>query len=267
MGRPKKIIEDETENSDFFPEDLAAVFDALPGEDKVISLFRILPSGPPSFLTALSPDGLRNLSIIQDEFGGGKYKAVAKNYETGEKVERPFSIEGEPKIRGSKIITKDPKTGFFLNKADWRKESGYEPEGENGSSDVMIRFLERQLDTLGAENARLKEQRPAGNGMNDALQLLVSAKELLAPSAPVNQSAMDTNTLFTALTKGMELVSERDRENGQPGWISLVKEIMCIINIPSCNSAILFISVNDCNQFICKHCFNGLANHSSVNVF
>jgi len=227
MGRPKKgVTETESEGTLYedMPEDLAEVFDALPGEDKVISLFRIQPSGPPAFLTTLSPDGLRNLSIIQGEYGGGKYKAVAKNYETSQKVERGFSIEGDPKVRGDKVITHDPKTGFFIPKSEWRKEPGYEEN--NNSSDAISRFYERQLDRLEAENERLKDQKPgSGNGVAEALQLLIQAKELIAPQ-PVNQSAMDTNVLFSALTKGMDMVSDRDRENGQPAWISVVKELM-----------------------------------------
>ena len=229
-GRKRKdstVIEPEPENFDLFGEDLAEVFDALPGEEKVISLFRIPASGPPSFLIALSPEGLRNLSMIQDEFGGGKYKAVAKNYETGEKVERTFSIEGEAKVKGSKIITKDPKTGFFRPKSEWTREEGYQLASDN-NTDPVIRLLEKQIDKLEAEVSLLKGGQANGHtpNMSDLVNLLVQAKELIAPQSPVNQSTMDVTTLFNAMTKGIDLVNERERDNDKPIWMDLVRELI-----------------------------------------
>lgn len=226
-GRPKKdMIEIEPDEFSDAPEDLAEVFDALPGEEKVISLYRIPVSGPPTFLIGLSPDGLRSLSSIQEEFGGGKYKAVAKNYETGQKLERTFSIEGDPKVKGEKVVTKDPKTGFFRPKAEWTKEPGYEEARENGNlSETMFHFYERQLDKLTAEVERLKSEKPS-NGMNDALQLIIQAKELIAPQVPLNQGTVDAQTIFNAMTKGMEMINDRDNENSQPPWIAVARELL-----------------------------------------
>jgi len=232
-GRPKKTVEDP-ENASLFPEnlpeDLAEVFDALPGEDKVISLFRIQSSGPPAFLISLSPEGLRNLSTIQEEFGGGKYKAVAKNYETGEKVERSFTIEGDPKVKGEQLLVHDPKTGFFLPKSQWKKELGYEgeKEKENATSDPILRLYERQLDRMEAEIAQLKEAK-SGNGMSEMFQLLIQAKELIAPQVPVNQGSVDAQTIFNAMSKGMEMITNRDNENNQPAFVTVAREILPII--------------------------------------
>jgi len=230
IGRPKKVVEDSENASLFpenFPEDLAEVFDALPGEDKVISLFRIQSSGPPAFLISLSPEGLRNLSTIQAEFGGGKYKAVAKNYETGEKVERSFSIEGDPKVKGEQLLVHDPKTGFFLPKSQWKKELGYDEEKgkDNVTSDAVLRLYERQFDKMETEIDRLKEAK-SGNGMGEMFQLLIQAKELIGPSQQTNQSTIDVQTLFNAMTKGMDLVNDRETEHNQPAWISVVRELL-----------------------------------------
>lgn len=227
-GRPKKEVEEAPESlfPENLPEDLAEVFESLPGEEKVISLFRVQTIGQPAFLTSLSPDGLRNLSAIQDEFGGGKYRAVAKNYETGEKIERNFSVEGEPKIKSGQeqLLVRDPKTGFYLPKSKWRKEIGSEDEKEGDLSASIVRVYERQLDKMEAEIAELRNNKP-GNGMTEMFQLLIQFRELMVPQQ-ANQSTIDVQTLFNAMTKGMDLVNDRENEHSQPAWISVVRELL-----------------------------------------
>lgn len=225
-GRPKKSVEEsESLFPENFPEDLAEVFESLPGEDKVISLFRIQSIGQPSFLISLSPEGLRNLSAIQGEFGGGKYKAVAKNYETGEKIERSFSIEGEPKVKGDNAgpMIRDPKTGFFLPKSEWKHER--ELGDKENTDPAILRLYERQMDKMEAEIAQLKQAK-SGNGMNEMFQLLIQARELIAPPQQTNQSTIDVQTLFNAMTKGIDLVNEREKEHDQPAWISVIRELL-----------------------------------------
>ena len=117
-------------------------------------------------------------------------------------------------------MVKDPKTGFFLPKSKWREQPSVSDEGNNTPSDNLIRLFERQLDRMEAEIAQLKTAKP-GNSMSEMFALIIQAKELIAPQQ-ANQSTIDVQTLFNAMTKGIDLVNEKEKENDQPIWVSLI---------------------------------------------
>ncbi len=220
MSKAKKV---ETEDNDYINvgeyedvSDLEQALSGLPQEDSIIYLYRMYDRGRPKFLGKLEP-GEFDLEGIKDQYGGGRFRYVAKKsgaiYKQGQ-----FEIEGEPR---TKHIIDDGANGqTTIGNYDVIKMM--QDEIASLKSELIKKTQEKDstLATLIASLVQ-KSQTSVEDVEANLLSKLTLYKGLFSGS---EKSSVDISTeaIMNAISKGMEIAGLSSGDNSSI-WLKVLE--------------------------------------------
>lgn len=204
-------IEDQDQIEDF--ENLIA---ELPADSKPVKLYRVNDRGRPAFLCSVLPGEFNEESVLR-KYGGGTFRLDWVDSINNRRLQRPFTLEGEPIIQRF-VGTNNEGNTPVINSAFQNHQT---VSGEISALREEIKAMKN-----GSEQSRLLElliTRNSSNGETDEkfLMKMKMMKELFGPS----HQQMDTSTIFTAMKSGMDLVADGLGGRGSDStskWLSIV---------------------------------------------
>lgn len=222
MVRPKQENEEIELLVDRSQEDIENAFDDLPSSSAIINLYRMRDHGRPPWIGKMSPAEF-DLAYIEERWGGGRYKAIAKDVTTGDKIERDFEIEGEPRISNSQnpnLIKKQGEgRGFWLSKEEMDQLSNKSIQPLNGDSSIERRMA--RLEVL------LEKFTDRGNGGEDKLlEKLAKYREIFMPVQSIPQSQIDLQSVIGVFKEGIQAAMSAERGEDSSPILMLIEKIM-----------------------------------------
>lgn len=226
MPRPRKN-DSEIKETDFIKtmdfDEIEGALSELPEDDLKITVYRMNEQGRSRFIKRFSPAEF-DLSTIQAEWGGGRYKFVAS--QSGMKVkEGIFEIEG-PMYDGNPINVRDGN-GRFLPKTLQTVDNGHDP---------LIPLLQRLIEKLDegkkTESTLLTTLLPIllqnnASSEDKILERLSQFKNLFSSNnSPVSA---DAEVIFNAFDKGMKVFSQKfgGSEGGEKSaWVEVAERFL-----------------------------------------
>jgi len=217
MPRKKEIEDDAIEVPGIEYEDISDIEQALsglPDDGSQIYLFRMYDRGRPKFLTKMEPSEF-DLEIIREQFGGGRFKYTAKK--NGAVIrEGQFEIEGEPKTpkfddgtNGHTTFDKYDVVAMLKDEISALKQELTQKKKES----------EQTLATmLGAILQNSQNRESADDVESKILSKLAMYKSLFTGTE------VSTDTIFNAMTKGMEIAAAAGGE-GTPIWLTVAEKL------------------------------------------
>lgn len=222
MPRQKKYnpADEESLWLDTSTDDILA---KLPEDQRAIKLFRVKEIGKPPYITSLLRDEF-DLDMVQEIYGGGRYRIEFIDPDTNQKIVRQFEIEGQPKI----LQSNKPNPLHRENGTFRRVE-----ERESPNSEIVdaIRELREEMKksqeggiTRALVEALLQRDNHGSGGIKETIEMIGALKGIITPPGNIESSVIKE-----AMMTGMNLVADgMDAANGGKSspWLALAEKAL-----------------------------------------